>query len=110
MAVAMGSSLQASIFFEGFEDVSLLAGNGWTTVNNSTPGGTTTWFQGDNGILGPAPGGTPTSYVSATFNAAPPAGGAIDLWFLTPQMTLDNGDVFSFYARTERVRTLFLIS
>lgn len=83
-----------------FDSVAALPGAGWTIINNSTPGGSTSWFQGDTGIFS-SQSGAANSYVAANFNAAPPLGGDISLWLLLPPLTLLPGDSIVFFTRTE---------
>jgi PEP-CTERM motif len=86
----------APILLNSFSDVANLAASGWTTVNNSTPGGTTGWFQGNAGVF-PAEDGT-DGYIAANFlNAA--LGGDISNWLLTPMLTVNDGDTLSFLTR-----------
>jgi len=85
---------------QNFDNVPGLTGAGWTFVNNSTAGGSTTWFQGNSAVFS-AQAGAADSYLAANFNAAP-FGGNISLWALTPTLTnLQNGVTVSFYTRTE---------
>jgi hypothetical protein len=87
---------QATVLLsESFDDVSALAGAGWEVFNDSTPGGSTTWFQGDTGVFGPHEG---TGYVAANFNAAP-AGGFIALYLISPELLLSDGDTITFWTR-----------
>lgn len=82
---------------EGFDDVSTLSGKGWALVNNSTPPGTTGWFQGDTGVFSAAAGAA-NSYVAANFNNAG-YGGAISNWLITPQLVLGTGMTLDFMVR-----------
>ncbi|NUM46156.1 MAG: DUF4397 domain-containing protein [Anaerolineales bacterium] len=83
-------------FSEGFDDITNLPG--WFTQNNSNPLGTSTWFQGNDTVF-PAHVGAPTAYIGANFNNT--AGvGTISNWLLTPELSLSNGDTFSFWTRT----------
>ena len=87
----------ADSLVENFNNVAALSGAGWVLTNNSSPGGTTGWFQGNPAVF-PALQGPANSYIGANFqNAAP--GGNISNWLLTPAMTLNNGDTISFYTR-----------
>jgi len=91
LTLACGAS-QAAVtsLDEGFDDINTLLGNGWALVNNSTPGGATSWFQGNDGVF-PAYSGAPTSYIAANYNNAPfPAGGTISNWLVTPQIAFSN--------------------
>lgn len=87
------------VFSEGFDDITTLAGAGWTVVDLSSPVGTQQWFQGNSGIF-PSHSGAANSYVAANFLASS-AGGSVDLYLLAPLMPLYNGDVISLYTRTE---------
>ena len=85
-------------FAEGFNDITALAPAGWSTVNNSSPLGTTGWFQGSAGQF-PAQSGATNSYIAANFNNASSTG-TISNWLLSPPMTLQNGAQLIFYTRT----------
>ncbi|MBK8984913.1 MAG: choice-of-anchor J domain-containing protein [Chloroflexi bacterium] len=83
-------------FTEGFDDITNLPG--WFAQNNSTTIGTTGWFQGNSTVF-PAHAGAATAYIGANFNNTTGAG-TISNWLLTPELTLNNGDTFSFWTRT----------
>jgi len=94
------SSVQAGVILnEGFNNISTLAGAGWVTVNNSSPVGTTGWFQGNTGIFG-SQSGAPDSYIAANFNSAG-FGGNISNWLITPVVSLQYNLQFVFFTRTE---------
>ena len=96
-APGMDSVLAGVGFEEGFDDITLLPGLGWALINNSAPLGTSGWFQGNLAVF-PSHSGDPNSYIGANFNNT--AGvGTISNWLLTPEITMNNGDVFSFYTR-----------
>jgi uncharacterized repeat protein (TIGR01451 family) len=83
---------------EGFDDITTLPGSGWFMQNNSSPAGTTTWFQG-NATVFPAHTGATTSYIGANYNNT--AGtGTISNWLLTPVANLNDGDEIRFWTRT----------
>lgn len=84
---------------EGFNDISTLSGNGWVMVNNSSPVGTTGWFQGDPFIFS-AQAGPTDSYIAANFNNAA-FGGNISNWLLTPVIDLSVANHITFFTRTE---------
>src|SRR5882757_9999516 len=90
---------------ENFDNVSTLAGSGWVMINNSNPVGSTGWFQGDPSIFS-SQNGAPNSYIAAKFDNAG-FGGNISNWLLTPEIGLFNGEVVSFYARTEPSGAIF---
>ncbi|MBK6431598.1 hypothetical protein [Candidatus Amarolinea dominans] len=58
-------------FSEGFEDITLLPGLGWASQNNSSPLGSTGWFQGNDTRLSrprraaPPPTSAPTTTTPA---------------------------------------------
>ena len=89
----------ATILSENFDNVANLVPNGWVIVNNSSPAGTTDWFQGNAAIFA-AQSGAPNAYVAANFFAAD-FGGNISNWLLSPALTFDNGHVVRFWTRTE---------
>lgn len=81
------------IFSEDFDDITNLPG--WTLQNNSDPLGTTNWFQG-NPMVFPAHTGADNAYIAANFNNTGSVG-TISNWLLTPELSLLNGNVFSFF-------------
>jgi hypothetical protein len=95
---ALGApALAMPTLVEGFDDISLLGAAGWSQANNSTPGGSTSWFQGNTGVL-PASSGAADSYIASNYLAAG-FGGTVSNWLITPMLTLHNGDVLSFVVR-----------
>lgn len=101
MALLLGAATQVNavvLLEEGFDDVEALFTAGWLNVNNSTPGGETSWFQGNTGVFD-AQGGAADSYAAANYLVAP-SGGTADLWLLSPELLLNDGDVISFWTRT----------
>ncbi|MCU6501275.1 choice-of-anchor J domain-containing protein [Rugamonas sp. A1-17] len=100
LAVAAGCTVSASaapLLNEGFTDISTLAANGWVFVNNSSPPGSTAWFQGIPTVF-PAAADPADSYIAANFNNAA-FGGAISNWLLTPELALSNGESLNFSLR-----------
>ncbi len=86
-----------NVLTENFDNVSALSD--WVILNRSQPVGTTSWFQGNSGIF-PAESGASASYIAANFlNAG--AGGNISNWLISPLLTFNNGDLISFYSRTD---------
>ncbi len=84
-------------FSEGFDDITLLPGQGWFFQNNSSPLGLTDWFQGNDTVF-PAHAGASTAYIGANFNNTSGIG-TISNWMLTPEISLNNGDAISFWTR-----------
>jgi hypothetical protein len=99
-AIALPSPASAAVVTEGFETVPPAS---WTTVNNSSPVGSTSVFQGETTTgIGPfdAHAGAPSSYAAMNFNSTTGSTGTISTWLVTPEYsTLSNGDVMSFYTR-----------
>lgn len=94
LAVPMSAQAQLT---EGFDNITTLGGSGWVQTNNSSPLGTTSWFQGNAGIFA-AHSGAENSYIAANFENTGDLG-TISNWLITPMLTLTNGSVFSFYTR-----------
>lgn len=98
-ALFVAFTINAQTFTEGFDDVTTLAGDGWTFVNVSddvenaidpdfTQGGNPFGaFEGDD-----------QSYLSVNFNST--AGVVIDNWAMLPTMAIIDGNTFTFYTRT----------
>ena len=103
LAGALGVA-RAQIINEGFENITTLPAAGWFAQNNSTPVGTTGWFQGSNAVFS-AQAGTANSYIGANFNNTTGAN-TISNWLLTPNLTLHNGAVIKFWTR-ETTANLF---
>ena len=96
--LALGTvQAQATVLLsESFDDVSALPGAGWQVFNDGTPGGSTTWFQGNDAVFGPHEG---TGYVAANYLAAP-SGGFVSLYLVAPELFLADGDTITFWTRT----------
>jgi PEP-CTERM motif len=94
-ALAWSLGASAASLVEGFDVVPV---PGWTTVNNSQPIGTTSYFQGNPDVFS-AFSGAANSYVGVNFNSG---GGTAEIsnWLITPTLSFSNGDVVSFYTRT----------
>lgn len=95
MALA-GTTASAASLTEGFEVVPVA---GWTTVNNSTTVGTIGWSPGNLGVFS-AQAGTTGSFIGASFNSTTGAN-TISNWLISPTLSFNNGDVVSFFTRTE---------
>lgn len=103
-ALAAGiTSAQAQYFTEEFEDITTLPASGWEEFNMSSPTGGLGYFQGDTDTAG----GTPfmphsgIGFLGVNYNSAGNAPGAtISNWMISPEVTLTNGDVITFYTRT----------
>jgi len=86
-----------TLLSEGFDNVSTLTATGWSIQNLSDPLGSKSYFQGDPSAFS-SQAGAPDAYIAADFNSVSILG-TISNWLITPEMTLKNGDVFSFYTR-----------
>lgn len=110
LLIGLISSVKAQSYSENFDDITLLAGNGWVLQNNSSPVGALGWFQGTATTATPTPGpfnsynGADNSYIAANFNSTGSTG-TISNWLITPNRTLRNGDVFTFYTRKPTIGT-----
>ena len=88
---------QAQILLqEGFDNVTSLTG--WTQTNQSSPLGTSNWFQGNSTVF-TAQTGAPAAYIGANFNNTAGAG-TISNWLITPQLMVQDGDVLKFWTQT----------
>jgi subtilisin family serine protease len=85
-------------FSENFDNISLLPGLGWALINNSSPAGSNTWFQGNTTVFSAHEGAT-NAYIAANFNSTS-GSGTISNWLITPNILLKNDDSFSFWTRT----------
>jgi hypothetical protein len=97
-AMAMCASGFADLI-EGFDDITTLVPGGWYMQNNSSPAGSTDWFQGNADVFA-AHEGAPTAYLGANYNNCGGNPGVISNWLLTPELTLQNGDTVTFWTRT----------
>jgi hypothetical protein len=86
----------AALLTENFDNIATLSGSGWVQTNNSSPAGLN-WFQGNDGVFG-AQSGAPDSYIASNFTAAG-LGGNVSNWLILPELSLSDGDTFSFFAR-----------
>ena len=71
----------------------------WLIVNNSSPVGTTSWFQGEPVVFS-AYNGSANSYIAANFNSAGP-GGNTSTWLISPAFSVLSAMRLSFYTRAE---------
>lgn len=85
------------IFNENFDNFGNLMTSGWTIQNSSEPmgsnsWGTTTHFAPYNGALG--------SFAAVNYQSTGSLG-TISNWLISPVINLKNGDIVSFYSRTD---------
>ncbi|WP_313807592.1 T9SS-dependent choice-of-anchor J family protein [Flavobacterium sp.] len=96
-SIVNGQNLMTENFDVLGDPVTLPAG--WTVTNQSNPVGTIGWFRGGGGTTFAGYNGGQTGYIGANYNNT--AGtGVISNWLMSPVLTLENGDVISFYTRT----------
>lgn len=70
----------------------------WVQSNQSTPVGASTWAQGGGTAFSGSQAGAPTSFTLCNFNSTTGAG-TISNWLFAPVVTLQDGDVVSFWTR-----------
>lgn len=92
------ATAQASVLLQqGFDNVGALSG--WVMNNASTPGGVNPgWFQGDSQAFA-AHSGVGSSYIAASWLAAP-SGGLLNDWLITPQFSTANAVVVSLWLKS----------
>lgn len=83
---------------ENFDSFAALSGLGWLSTNQSTPVGASAWAQGGGTAIPPAYNGASTSCALVNFNSTTGAG-TISNWLITPVVTMQNGDIVTFYSR-----------
>jgi len=86
---------------EGFDNITTLATNGWSLQNNSSPLGTTNWFQGTS-VVGGGPfdayDGAANGYIGANYNNTGTTG-TISNWMITPVLDFGSAAALSFFTR-----------
>lgn len=102
-ALTMNSQV---VFQDNFTSTWNPATQGWAIVNNSSPVGTTSVFQGNGSGVFPAYNGGINDYVGMNFNSVSGQGG-ISTWLMTPTLNIYNGAVLSFATRKTNVATTF---
>lgn len=98
-ALALSSAAYAdapATLAEHFDDVSSMPG--WVTLNQSTHPGQG-WFQGNESVF-PALSGGGNAYLAANYLTSAMDEGMIDLWLISPVMSLNGATRFAFYARS----------
>src|SRR5688572_3473486 len=96
LALSVSTTTHAQLT-ENFDNITTLTGSGWLLQNNSVPVGSTGWFQGNPTVYAAFNGAT-NSYIGANFNNTTGAN-TISNWLVTPNFTIKNGDVITFYTR-----------
>lgn len=98
LVVTFGAAQAQNLFTENFDTFANLATTGWVQTNQSTPVGASTWAQGGGTAFASAFNGAATSFTLCNFNSTT-GNGTISNWLITPSMSLQNGDVITFYTR-----------
>ncbi len=99
--IAVHHSAHEQQFTEAFNDINTLVSGGWVMSNASVGVGSTGWFQGNPPTAGgpfDAQSGAANAYIGANYNNTGSVG-TISNWLLTPNRTIRNGDVLTFYTR-----------
>lgn len=95
LAFASVTHAATTLISEGFDnDTATLAGKGWVITNQSTPGGSTTWFEPGEGAVIPAYSGS--SYMAANWLSAGD-GGTVDNWLISPTFSTANAGYVTLY-------------
>lgn len=95
----VGLSHGQNQFAENFDTFADLVPAGWISTNQSTPAGLSTWAQGGGtAFAGGGYNGGATSFALVNYNSTTGAG-TISNWLITPVISLQNGDIVSFYTR-----------
>ncbi len=95
LALGVGVA-RAQPLVEPFDSVSSLPVAGWLTQNNSSPIGSTGWFQGTPSTF---PAQATAGYIAADYRNVLNLG-TISNWLVTPTLNLNNGDAIQFWTRT----------
>jgi len=88
---------QTTLINEGFDDITTLTTAADYQVVNASDSPNTDIFQGPTSVF-PSFDGEPTAFLGMNFNST--AGTVIDVYLISPELTLKNGDIISFYTRT----------
>lgn len=83
---------------ENFDDVTTLSATGWPEINNSSPLGAGTWFQGNDEVFASYEGAA-NSYIAVNYQSGS-GNSTLSNWLLTPPLLLQNGGQLTFWTRT----------
>lgn len=98
LVASMGfAQTETVVLDEGFTNITTLTD--WAMTNQSSPLGSTGWFQGGSGTTFPGHEGGQTSYIGANFNNTSGGTGVISNWLITPVKNLKDGDKMKFWTR-----------
>ncbi|MBC7805310.1 MAG: PEP-CTERM sorting domain-containing protein [Akkermansiaceae bacterium] len=90
-----------TLYSSGFDNFAALAGEGWDFQNNSNPIGVLGYGQGVPAVFNAAEGSA-NSYMYVNFGSTGD-NGDISNWAITPTITYQNGDTFSFLTRSSGI-------
>lgn len=93
-ALLVAFSMNAQLLDEGFDDITTLTDY---SVINVSDAPNTDIFQGNPNVF-PSFDGDEDDYLGMNFNTT--SGSVVDLYFITPALDLENGDILTFYTRT----------
>ncbi|VXB25961.1 conserved exported hypothetical protein [Flavobacterium sp. 9AF] len=97
--LAITSSISAqNVLTENFDNLSWLIPNGWIIHNSSEPLGSSSWGSPNNHF--PPYNGGNSSFIAVNHQSTGNIG-TISNWLITPTVLLNNGDIISFYTRTD---------
>ncbi len=104
LLLAAGTRAEGQSLSEGFNNVPNLPAN-WVTTNNSTRSETgTPWNTGSaivneegNAVVAPYEG---AGFAIAQYTSVGSGSGTISNWLISPALSLNNGDTFSFFTTT----------
>lgn len=98
MSLAQGATVLVE---EDFDDVSLLDSQGWVFINASEPPGPAPgWVQGSPSVFA-AQSGADNAYIVSNYEAAAP-GGILNNQLYTPEFSVENGAIATFYLRADQ--------
>lgn len=98
-------------FVEEFDTVAKAYERGWVPINNSNPKGSSIWTQGGAPlpIFEPySSNGTYAGFIAADFQSTSGTDDVISNWLISPVITMQNGDVVSFYTRAQLLPNAFV--
>lgn len=102
LLLAFNYNYSQNIFSNGFDMAdSVLFSSGWMQSNQSNPLGSSIWSVPDAANSSFATGGYSggnLSYITCDYNSTTGAG-VISNWLFTPTITIQNGDIITFYAK-----------
>ena len=86
------------VIAENFDNIATLPSAGWMFIDNSSPRGTASWFQGNPAVFS-AQAGAPDSYIAVNSLDAGP-GAEISDWLISPAVSFNSNLIMTFYVRS----------